>query len=75
MKSKTIPSLNLSDDYQIEDDLRTLAKANLIRKDPKRLKAALKMAEDHIDALEELDPEESDPGDKAADKASGEKDD
>jgi hypothetical protein len=44
------------DDYQAEDDLRTLARAEEIRKDSKRFKAALAKAKEKIGALQALQP-------------------
>lgn len=42
------------DDWQIDDDLRTLARAEEIKNDPKRYKAALARAQEKIDALQDL---------------------
>lgn len=42
------------DDWQIDDDLRTLARAEEIKNDPKRYKAALGRAKEKIDALKSL---------------------
>lgn len=39
---------------QAEEDMRTLARAEEIRKDPKRLKAALDKAKEKIDELQHL---------------------
>mgnify|MGYP003613869839 CR=1 FL=1 len=41
-------------DYQAESDMRTLAQAEEIRKDPKRLKAALAKAKEKITELQAL---------------------
>jgi len=41
-------------EWQAESDMRTLAEAEEIRKDPKRLKAALAKAEEKIAELREL---------------------
>lgn len=43
-------------EWQAEEDMRTLAKAQEIRADKKRLKAALAMAAKKISELEMLDP-------------------
>lgn len=59
------------DDYQAEDDLRTLSRAQMIRADSRRFKRAMKMAQTQIEALEGLDP----VADAKEDKAEGEKDD
>lgn len=44
------------DDWQADDDLRTLARAEEIRKDSKRFKAALAKAKEKIAALQSLQP-------------------
>ena len=59
------------DDYQAEDDLRTLSRAQMIRADSRRFKRAMKMAQTQIEALEGLDT----VADAKEDKAEGEKDD
>ena len=41
---KNHPALVGSDDWQTEDDLRTLVRAREIEKDPKRMKAAQELA-------------------------------
>ena len=69
-KTTSLISMDMGS-YQIQDDLRTLAKAQQIQKDPKRLKAALKMAQDQIEELEDLDP----VADAKEDAKTGEKDD
>ncbi|MFT3815256.1 MAG: hypothetical protein QM740_18065 [Acidovorax sp.] len=43
-------------DWQAESDMRTLAEAEEIRKDPKRLKAALAKAKEKIAELQKLQP-------------------
>lgn len=43
-------------EWQAESDMRTLAEAEEIRKDPKRLKAALAKAREKIDELQKLQP-------------------
>lgn len=45
----------MNKDWQAEDDMRTLARANEIRADKKRLKAALAMAAKLITELETID--------------------
>lgn len=37
--------------YQIEDDVRTLERAEEIRKDPERMSRAVKMMEDKMDKI------------------------
>lgn len=64
-------NMSLDSDWQTEDDLRTLSKAAQIKADPKRFKKAMKLAQDQIEALEDLDP----VADAKEDKATGEKDD
>lgn len=51
MASSAIKS---SDDWQVDDDLRTLARAEEIKNDPKRYKAALAKAQEKIAALQDL---------------------
>ena len=51
-KSTAVPSSD--DDWQAEDDMRTLARAEEIRKDPKRLKAALAKAKEKMAELQAL---------------------
>lgn len=43
-------------EWQAEHDMRTLAEAEEIRKDPKRLKAALAKAKEKIEELQKLQP-------------------
>lgn len=43
-------------EWQAESDMRTLAEAEEIRKDPKRLKAALAKAREKIEELQKLQP-------------------
>ena len=47
------------DDWQTEDDLRILSKAEEIKQDPKRYKAALAMAKSKIKALGDLQADAS----------------
>ena len=50
-------SLNASkgpDEWQAEDDLRALARAEEIKNDPKRYKAALAKAKEKIAALQDV---------------------
>ncbi|MDH0900726.1 hypothetical protein N5C12_15380 [Comamonas aquatica] len=44
-------------EWQAEDDMRTLVRAEEIRKDPKRLKAAQAMAKKRADELKSLAPQ------------------
>lgn len=44
-------------EWRAESDMRSLAEAEEIRKDPKRLKAALAKAKEKIAELKSLDPE------------------
>lgn len=48
--------VGMDKDWQAESDMRTLAEAEEIRKDPKRLKAALAKAREKIDELQKLQP-------------------
>lgn len=50
----TTPKMNPikeEDKYQIEEDVRTLERAEEIRKDPERLSRAVKMTEEKMDRL------------------------
>ena len=51
-KSTAVPSPD--SDWQVEDDMRTLARAQEIRADPKRLKAALAKAKEKMAELQAL---------------------
>lgn len=42
------------DDWQAKSDMRTLAEAEEIRKDPKRYKAAMAMAREKLSEIEAL---------------------
>lgn len=44
-------------EWRAESDMRTLAEAEQIRKDPKRLKAAQAKAREKIEELKSLSPE------------------
>lgn len=57
------------DDWQTEDDLRTLSKAEEIKQDPKRYKAALAMAKSKIKALADLQADASDDAGEEAKEA------
>jgi len=46
-------------EWQAEDDMRALVRAEEIRKDPKRLKAAQAMAKKRADELKGLVPEKT----------------
>lgn len=46
--------IGMNRDWQAESDMRTLAEAEEIRKDPKRLKAALAKAREKIEELQRL---------------------
>lgn len=54
MAGKNTVSAPSENDWQAEDDMRTLARAQVIRDDPKRFKAALAKAQEQIDSLEAL---------------------
>ncbi len=49
------------DDYQAEDDVRILIKANQIRADKKRLAKAIEFSKKRCEELEELNPGEKEP--------------
>jgi len=56
-------AIGMDKDWQAESDMRTLAEAEEIRKDPKRLKAALAKAREKIERAAEAaaGPEEVTP--------------
>lgn len=54
MAKASTTSISSDDDWLVEDDMRTLARAEEIRKDPKRLKAALAKAREKIAELQSL---------------------
>jgi len=56
-KPMSIISMDMPGDYQALDDLRTLSRASTIKKDKKRFSAAMKLAQEQIATLENLDPE------------------
>ena len=55
MKGSTIASDDREADWRAESDMRALAEAEEIRKDPKRFKAALAKAKEKIAELQGLD--------------------
>jgi hypothetical protein len=69
--TSVVGGLSIDNDWQAEEDLRTLARASQIKADSKRYKAAMKLAKEQIEALEGLDP----VADAKEDKKEGEKDD
>lgn len=52
-----VSDASLQDDWRAKDDMRTLASAEEIKKDPKRYKAAIKEAKLQIKNLEEAFPD------------------
>lgn len=50
-KKEKNPVIKEEDKYQIEDDVRTLERAEEVRKDPERLNKAVKMMEEKMDKL------------------------
>ncbi|SDZ16852.1 hypothetical protein [Delftia lacustris] len=54
MAKASTTSISSDDDWRVEEDMRTLARAEEIRKDPKRLKAALAKAREKIAELQSL---------------------
>lgn len=54
MAKNSSPIASSSDEWQAEDDMRTLARAEEIRKSPKRLKAALAKAKEKMAELQSL---------------------
>lgn len=52
-------SISMDKEWQAEDDMRTLVRAEEVRKDPKRLKAAQAMAKKRADELKALTPEKT----------------
>lgn len=59
------------DDFQTQEDLRTLSRAQMIKKDKKRFAAAMKLAQEQISLLENIDPSVE----AGEDAKEGEKDD
>ena len=53
-KDKNLIAAAGEDKWQAEDDMRTLARAEEIRRNPKRLKAAQAIAKEKIKELEAL---------------------
>ncbi len=53
-KGKNLTAASEEGKWQAEDDMRTLARAEEIRRDPKRLKAAQAIAKEKIKELEAL---------------------
>lgn len=54
MAKASTTSIHSDADWRAEDDMRTLARAEEIRKDPKRHKAALAKAKEKIAELQSL---------------------
>lgn len=54
MKGSTVSTDAREDDWRAESDMRRLAEAEEVRKDPKRLKAALAKAKEKITELQSL---------------------
>jgi hypothetical protein len=54
MKGKMTMAVMPNDDYQVEDDLRTLCRAAEIHKDPKRMKACQAMAKKKAAEMEKV---------------------
>lgn len=54
MAKSTAVSIGPASDYQAEDDMRTLARAEEVKKDPKRYKAALAKAKEKMAELQSL---------------------
>ena len=54
MAKNSTNSIGMDRDWQADSDMRTLAQAEEIRKDPKRLKAALAKAKEKIAELQSL---------------------
>lgn len=53
-KEKSATAVSSDDKWQAEDDLRTLVRAEEIRKDSKRFKAATAMAKEKVKELNAL---------------------
>jgi len=51
--------ISMDKEWQAEEDMRTLVRAEEVRKDPKRLKAAQAIAKKRADELKGLMPEKS----------------
>jgi hypothetical protein len=65
MSAASKPVVRERDEWEIREDMRTLVRAEEIRRDPKRLAAARKMAKDEMQNLNKaLDHTASVAGDK-----------
>lgn len=53
-------SIGMDKEWQAEDDMRTLVRAEEIRKDPKRLKAAQQLAKKRAEELNALNKQAAD---------------
>lgn len=53
-KRKTTSAIGIDEEYQAQDDLRTLRNAERIRSDPKRLKRATTYAQQEVAALSKV---------------------
>lgn len=62
-KSNTLSSAYNDNDWRAEEDMRTLARAEEVKKDPKRYKAALACAKEKIAEMEAAFPEAEKDGD------------
>lgn len=51
MAAAKTPAVRERDEWEIRDDMRTLVRAEEIRRDPKRLAAARKMAKEEVQNL------------------------
>lgn len=54
MAKNTTAPIGLDSSYQAEDDMRTLARAEEVKKDPKRYQAALAKAKEKMAELQAL---------------------
>lgn len=63
MATKNTPAaVSLNDDWEAQNDLRTLAEAEAIRNDPKRLERAKKAAQEKLDQLKTVATTTAAPG-------------
>lgn len=62
MAKTSSQAVSLNDDWQVQQDMRTLADAEAIRKDPKRLERAKKAAQEKLDQLKTVATTTAAPG-------------
>lgn len=51
---KSSPAISVDSDWQVEDDMRTLLRAKEIQRDPKRMAAVRKLAQQKVADMKNL---------------------